>query len=153
MEKIITHSRKEMQILGREAGAICSGQEVFVLSGDLGAGKTTFLQGLAQGLGVTGQVNSPTFNILKLYKTKKGSVVKSFCHIDAYRLSSAQDLKALGIEEILADKEMVVAIEWAEKVKAIWPRNKIKIKFKHLQEDERILEITDDRKNIKIKKD
>jgi tRNA threonylcarbamoyladenosine biosynthesis protein TsaE len=143
MEKIITKSAIETKNLGQAIGRTCRGAEVFYLAGDLGAGKTTFLQGLAKGLGVSGPVNSPTFNILKIYKTKKGSTVKSFCHVDAYRLRGAQDLKALGIEEFLADKNMVVAVEWAEKVKSIFSKNAIRIKARHISDNEREIAISD----------
>lgn len=145
MEKIITHSAQETKILGQALGQVCRGGEVFYLSGDLGAGKTTFLQGLAKGLGVNSQVNSPTFNILKIYKTKKDSAVKSFCHIDAYRLTSVKDLEVLGIKEILAAQDTVTAIEWAEKVKSVFPQNTIKIKAKHISDDEREFTINDKR--------
>lgn len=144
MEKNITNNKQETFSLGFEIGKTCLGGEVFALSGDLGAGKTTFLQGLAKGLGVSVQVNSPTFNILKLYKTKTGSKVKEFCHIDSYRLSSSRDLEALGIKEFLDSKNTVTAIEWAEKVKAILPKNTVSITIKHLSEDSR---------EIKIKRD
>jgi tRNA threonylcarbamoyladenosine biosynthesis protein TsaE len=143
MEKIITQSAIETKTLGQALGQTCLGGEVFYLSGDLGAGKTTFLQGLAIGLGVSGRVNSPTFNILKIYKTKKGSPVKFFCHIDAYRLTGAKDLEALGIKEILSAKDTVTAIEWAEKVKAVFPKKAIKIKAKHVSSNEREFTVSD----------
>jgi len=143
MEKIITQSAIETKNFGQAIGQACLGAEVFYLSGDLGAGKTTFLQGLALGLGVSGRVNSPTFNILKIYKTKRGSVAKFFCHIDAYRLTGAKDLEALGIKEILAAKDTVTAIEWAEKVKSVFPKNTIKIKARHVSDNEREFTVSD----------
>jgi tRNA threonylcarbamoyladenosine biosynthesis protein TsaE len=143
MEKIITQSAQETKTLGQAIGQACCGGEVFSVSGNLGAGKTTFLQGLASGLGVASRVNSPTFNILKIYKTKKGSAVKNFCHIDAYRLTGAKDLEALGIKEILNARDTVIAIEWAEKVKSIFPKRTIKIKAKHISDDEREFNIID----------
>ena len=145
MEKIITQSATETKTLGQAIGQACRGGEVFSVSGNLGAGKTTFLQGLALGLGVAGRVNSPTFNILKIYKTKKGSTAKFFCHVDAYRLTGAKDLETLGIKEILSAKDTVTAIEWAEKVKSIFPKNAIKIKAKHISDDEREFNIVDNR--------
>ncbi|QQG52411.1 MAG: tRNA (adenosine(37)-N6)-threonylcarbamoyltransferase complex ATPase subunit type 1 TsaE [Candidatus Falkowbacteria bacterium] len=143
MEKIITKSASETKDFGRACGQACRGGEIFYLSGDLGAGKTTFLQGLAKGLGVSGPVNSPTFNILKIYKTKKGSVVKNFCHIDAYRLSGAKDLEALGIKEIIAAQDTVTAVEWAEKVKSVFPKSAVKIKAKHISDAEREFVVLD----------
>jgi tRNA threonylcarbamoyladenosine biosynthesis protein TsaE len=138
MKKIVTSSEMETFNLGRELGRTCRGGEVFALSGDLGTGKTKFLQGLAAGLGVKERVNSPTFNILKIYHTSGASQkVKIFCHVDAYRLKSATDLTALGLEEYLDLPDTVTAIEWAEIVQGICqPTAKI-IKIKQLSEQER----------------
>jgi len=142
MEKIITNNEKETISLGQKLGKICRGGEVFVLSGNLGAGKTKLLQGLAKGLGVKERVNSPTFNILKIYKINKSNNllnrgVKVFCHIDAYRLESDKDLISLGISEFFNQPEVVTAIEWAEKVKKIWPKKARVIKIKSLTEKKR----------------
>lgn len=146
MEKIITNNEKETSSLGQKLGKICRGGEVFVLSGNLGAGKTKLLQGLAWGLGVKDRVNSPTFNILKIYKIKKSKSllqrnIKVFCHIDAYRLQSEKDLISLGILEFFNQPEVVTAIEWAEKVKKIWPKKARVIKIKSLTEKKREIAI------------
>lgn len=120
--KVISKNEKETLTLGAALGRACRGGEVFALLGELGVGKTKFLQGLAKGLGVKGRVNSPTFNIWKMYKIKdRGARVKIFCHLDAYRLRRARDLASLGVEEYFSRPDTVVAIEWAEKVKKIWP--------------------------------
>jgi tRNA threonylcarbamoyladenosine biosynthesis protein TsaE len=138
MAKIITHNETETFNFGLSLGQACRGGEVFALCGNLGAGKTKLLQGLARGLGVRGRVNSPTFNILKIYPADApAKKIKHFCHIDAYRLSSAQDLTALGIEEYLQAQDTVTAIEWAEKVKTIWPPQMIVIKIRQLSEQAR----------------
>lgn len=132
MEKFSSKNEQETLAFGKNFAKKLKGGEVLALFGDLGAGKTKFLQGLAEGLGVKNKVNSPTFNILKIYKTKKESKVKTFCHIDAYRLSSEKDLIALGIEEYFQDKDTVTAIEWAENVLRILPRKRINIKIEHI---------------------
>lgn len=137
MEKIVTTNEKQTWEAGFKLGQSLKGGEVLALYGDLGAGKTKFLQGLSKGLGVKNQVNSPTFNILKLYKVTANKQVKSFCHIDAYRLHSEKDLLSLGIEEYFQDDKTVTAIEWAEKIKNIWPKKTIVIKIKHLEEQKR----------------
>jgi len=115
--------------------------ENLALYGNLGAGKTKFLQGLAKGLGVKEVVNSPTFNVLKLYRVWGHKTVKQFCHVDAYRLNSEKDLVFLGIEEYLADPEIVVAIEWAEKIEKILPKSVWHIKLNFVSENERRLSI------------
>jgi tRNA threonylcarbamoyladenosine biosynthesis protein TsaE len=126
MDKTITKNELATYKLGEKLGQQCVGGEVFMLSGNLGAGKTKLLQGLAVGLGVKSKVNSPTFNILKLYKIphqrSSNLKIKNFCHIDAYRLNSGIDLISLGVEEYFNSPETVTAIEWAEKVKEIWPK-------------------------------
>ena len=140
MEKIITKTEKETFDQGLQLASVLRDGEVLALYGDLGAGKTKFLQGLAKGLGVKGSVNSPTFNILKLYRIKSNNI-QSFCHVDAYRLHSEKDLISLGIEEYFNDKKTVTAIEWAEKIKNIWPKNTIIIKISHLSEEKREIQI------------
>lgn len=135
MKTIITKNEIDTFNLGLALGKKCQGGEIFALCGNLGAGKTKLIQGLAVGLGVRRQVNSPTFNILKIYKSV--GKVKYFCHIDAYRLNSERDLMALGVEEFLSSTETVTAIEWAEKVKKIWPEKIIIINIKSLAMDQR----------------
>lgn len=99
------------------------------LIGDLGSGKTTFLQGFARGLGIKEKILSPTFIILKRFKVKRRTF-KNFYHIDCYRLQKASDLSKLGLKKALCDSENIIAIEWAEKIKKTLPKNIIIIKAK-----------------------
>lgn len=140
-QEIISSSAQQTYDTGFEIGKTCEGGEVFLLIGDLGAGKTTLLQGLGAGLGYHGRINSPTFNIMKLYSIEGDRAVKSFCHLDAYRLSSGEELKALGIDEYLNNPEVITAIEWPEKVKSIWPKKKTIIEIKSLSENKRNINI------------
>lgn len=138
MKKITAKNAQETFNLGLKFAKKLNGGEVLALCGDLGAGKTKFIQGLAKGLGVNGRVNSPTFNILKIYQTKSAAKsIKALCHIDAYRLSSGEDLIALGVKEFFTQPEVVTAVEWAEKVKEILPKETIVIKIKHREENKR----------------
>jgi len=143
MKKNITNNEDETRRLGFALAKELKGGELVALSGDLGAGKTKFLQGLAKGLGVNENVNSPTFNILKLYQTdkNKNNVIKIFCHVDAYRLENAKDLVNLGIEELLNQSDVIVAIEWADRVKDILVNKVIKIDIRHLGENKREITI------------
>ena len=144
-ETITTIQAKETKDAGQKLGSNLKGGDLLLLSGELGAGKTTFLQGLARGLGVREAVNSPTFNILKLYKLKNNQGAKFFCHIDAYRLNGPGDLVTLGIEEILVSSEYIVAIEWAEKVRELFetikPERLIRINLEHVDADSRRIKI------------
>ena len=145
MRKNVDKVEKETYDIGLALGQKCQGGGVFMLCGDLGAGKTKLVQGLAFGLGIKVRVNSPTFNIFKLYKINQRlrpkRIIKRFCHIDAYRLKSAVDLETLGVGEFFSDPQTVVAIEWAEKVKKIWPRLAKIIKIKSLNETSRKVSI------------
>src|SRR3989338_9331541 len=122
---------------------------VVALSGDLGAGKTTFTQGFAKGLGVKEPVKSPTFVILKKYdiskhktKTTRYSLLatrfRHFYHLDCYRLKNTQDARSLGLAEILKNPANLVLIEWPERIKNILSKKQIiAIKFSHIDETSR----------------
>lgn len=132
--KIITKNQKATQDLAKKLLTKLSGGEVLALEGDLGAGKTTFTQGLAKALGIKDKVTSPTFVLLKIYQAKHPRI-KQLVHIDAYRLNNATDLEAVGWQDYL-NRDTLVVIEWADKVREALPRNTKWIKF-GLLEDER----------------
>ena len=102
------------------------------LSGELGGGKTTFVQGFMTGAGIKKKITSPTFVLLKNYKL--------IYHIDCYRLKKAKELLDLGLREILINPKNIVLIEWPEIVKKYLPKSAIWIKFKYgKKENERII--------------
>jgi len=109
---------------------------VLALHGNLGGGKTTFLQGLANGLGIKDKILSPTFVIMKRFKIPK-SKFKNFYHIDLYRIENGKDAGSLEINEIIKNPENIVAIEWPEKIKKILPPKTIKISFKFIDDNNR----------------
>lgn len=135
-ETIITKNDQETFDLAKNFSRRLSGQASIALNGCLGAGKTRFVQGLAAGLGVTTRVNSPTFNIVKIYSANFNSI-KTLCHVDAYRLQSENDLRVLGIDEFLESPVTVTVIEWANKIKKILPRSTIFIDIQSLKENMR----------------
>ena len=119
-----------------------SGALVLGLEGELGSGKTTFLQTLARELRVKEKVLSPTFVIMKKYgipENRRG--LKNFYHFDCYRLGNSKEILSLGFEEIIKGKKNLVAIEWAEKIKDILPKDAIWLKFEHLGEEKRKIKI------------
>lgn len=109
---------------------------VLGLQGNLGAGKTTFLQGFARGLGIKEKILSPTFVILKRFEVP-GFRFKNFYHIDCYRLKDEKDIIELGFKEIISDSRNIVAIEWPEKIKKVLPKNTIFINFKFIDKNKR----------------
>lgn len=141
MQRVISTSLKKTKELGAQLAQVLEGGEVILLSGELGAGKTSFIQGLAQGLGIKEVVNSPTFNIMHLYKYRDQNKSKTFCHIDAYRLQSGQELIDLGIEEIWQKKDTITAIEWPEHISDIIDFPAIAIVIKALDENKRVFKV------------
>ncbi len=113
--KQITHSELETFNLAKEFATTLKGGETICLIGDLGAGKTAFSKGLASGLGVEKIVTSPTFVLMKNYVANSGHINK-VAHIDAYRLTGAEDLEAIGALDYMNDNTCVTIIEWADRV-------------------------------------
>jgi len=146
VEKIITNTYQETQDIGKNLaeGILMSkaqkGALVLCLQGDLGAGKTTFLQGFAKGLGINDMVNSPTFVIMKKFPIKNRNF-KYFYHFDCYRLNSPEEMLELGFKNIISDPKNIVAIEWPEKISKLLPQNNISITFEHLEENKREISI------------
>ena len=108
------------------------------LSGELGSGKTAFTKCVASALGVTETVTSPTFILEKIYSIPAGSVLGSrfatLVHIDAYRMDSAKEMRALNWEEIVLDQRNLVFIEWPEQVIGALPKDMIKVSFEYVNE-------------------
>ncbi len=115
---------------------------IIALVGDLGGGKTTFVQGLAAGLGIKEKVLSPTFVILKSFKFKKiSSPFKRLYHIDGYRIERDKDLIDLGFKEIINTPENIVVVEWADKIKGLLPKTSFFISFEFIDSKTRKIKI------------
>lgn len=108
MAEYITHSREETVALGRKLAAVLPDGALIAFTGGLGAGKTAFCEGLAEGLGCTDPVSSPTFAIVNYYRGPR-----PFAHFDLYRIHTEVDLAAAGFYDYL-DMGAVVACEWSE---------------------------------------
>jgi len=109
---------------------------VVALKGELGSGKTTFLQGFAKGLGIKDKILSPTFVILKKFQIP-ASDFQHFYHIDCYRIKKPEEILTLGFKEIISNPQNIITIEWAEKVNKILPPESIILDFKLKGEKER----------------
>lgn len=130
-----THEGMTKKIASRLAREISSARSdharVIALCGNLGAGKTTFAQGFARALGVKMPVTSPTFVLMKIYALEKKKYLKHLVHIDAYRIESAAELEHLGFRELLNDKDAVILIEWADRIKKLLSKDTMWITFAH----------------------
>ena len=122
--EFFSHSPAETEALGEQFGRAARRGLVIALSGDLGAGKTQFVRGLARGLGISGRVHSPTFTLVNEYG---GGRLKLF-HLDLYRLETAEQILSAGIEEYL-QPDGVSVIEWAERLKAESGKRKAETKM------------------------
>lgn len=115
------------------------------LSGDLGAGKTAFTKCVAEVLGITDVVTSPTFILEKVYNIPKGGIVDErfvkLIHIDAYRLNEGSEMSALGWDDLLADNHNLILLEWPEQVESALPRDMIKLSFEFVSESVRRIEL------------
>jgi len=133
---ITTHSQDDTASVGRRLASTLVPGSVVLLTGDLGAGKTALVRGLAEGLGVApGEVSSPTFTLMQEYRGGRIPLI----HVDLYRLNDAREVDELGLDEL--GLESVLAIEWAEKL----PRpigDAIEVRIEHGGGDERRLTIT-----------
>lgn len=144
MEQNIIHinSEKETEAFGRELGANATAGMVVALIGDLGTGKTTLTKYIAAGLGVTEPVTSPTFNIIKEYRSGRLPLF----HFDVYRIGDVDEMFEIGYEEYFYG-DGVCVIEWADLIEEIIPEDALTIRITSgVGEEERIYEITDNRK-------
>ena len=132
--KFICKNKNDTQELGRLIAQFSFEKEVITLSGQLGAGKTTFSQGFASGLGIEGIINSPTFNIVKCYFNSSIPLY----HIDAYRLEDVN--QDLGLEEYI-EGDGVCLVEWAEFILDVIPNELLKIDISILEDEARLIEI------------
>ncbi|MFC1709212.1 tRNA (adenosine(37)-N6)-threonylcarbamoyltransferase complex ATPase subunit type 1 TsaE [Candidatus Omnitrophota bacterium] len=139
MEKISVYSNSSTETIvlaKRLAGNLRKGQ-VVGLYGNLGSGKTTFVKGLAQGLGFKGRVNSPSFVILKVYSLKKKLLLY---HFDLYRLNSLKELEDVGYEDFISGYGICV-IEWANKAEKLLPKHFLKIQMRVKGKNKRLINL------------
>ena len=136
MMQITTHSADETQALGQKLASRLAPGDVIAFFGDLGAGKTAFTRGLAQGLGITDPVTSPTYTIVNEYLSGR---IPLF-HFDMYRLSSSDELFDIGWEDYLS-RGGVCAVEWSENVEDAFEGDELIVRITKLSDDERKIEI------------
>ncbi len=114
---------------------------VVALRGELGSGKTTFVQGLARELGVRRTITSPTFLIVRHYPVRRGAV-KHLFHIDAYRMKNKKEVSTIGLREIFSTPRSVIVVEWPERLHTKLPRGTVRVTFRHgSHERERTLRV------------
>lgn len=132
-----SRSPEQTRRVGMRLGSLLRPGDVICLQGDLGAGKTTFVQGLAQGWGTLDAVSSPTFIIVNMYRRADDA---QLYHMDAYRLDSVPEAEELDLESMLAQGPLLV--EWAERIRGLIPANHIWLEMEYLAEEHRKMRFT-----------
>ena len=130
MNKYFLKNVEEMYELADKFANNVSGGEIYTFTGDLGAGKTTFVQGILKSLGAEGPFTSPTFTIVNQYNLNEiaNKNIEAIYHIDAYRISS-EDTDSIGFLEMLNNSNGLILIEWPEKIKCSIPEHSKNILF------------------------
>ncbi len=151
-----TESPEKTKAVGKEIATSLKGGDILLLSGDLGAGKTTLVKGIAEGLGIQEEITSPTFTLMNTYPVRLArrslgaggspkSEVRSLIHIDTYRLNSENELLAIGAEDYLGNPDTVCIIEWPEKISTLLKDKKTTaIQLFHVSENIRKIIILQD---------
>lgn len=129
-------------VLGKLVTILSQGKTpVLALSGDLGAGKTTFMQVFAKQLHIEEIVTSPTYVIMKKYDVEEGAIeiFKSLIHLDVYRIEALDEMRVLRLNELLTEPYAVICIEWAEKIKELLPNHTIYMQIESTGEQSRTI--------------
>lgn len=138
--KTITKNFQETSQLGFEFARKLKPGDLILLYGDLGAGKTTFVQGLASGLGIKDRILSPTFVLQRSHAVSFQGIEK-LNHIDLYRIEKPSEIDSIGLSEIIQEVGSVTLIEWADRLVNFKCNNGYKIWFKYLSEEDREIRI------------
>lgn len=128
-----------LEARGVEIGASLTAPALVTLAGDLGAGKTTLVQAICRGLGVTSPVTSPTFALIHEYAGTGARVV----HCDLYRLGTPRDVAALGLDEMLAERDVIMLVEWPERAGAALDAPTLAVSLGHVADDATVRECTE----------
>lgn len=128
-----SHSEQETKKIAHDFAPSLEAGTILCLHGDLGAGKTTFVKGLAEGLGITDAITSPTFTLMNIYNIKYPiSNIQYLVHIDTYRLKDEHELSGIGVLDYIGQPNTITVIEWPEKVTNLLKEKKaINITFEH----------------------
>jgi tRNA threonylcarbamoyladenosine biosynthesis protein TsaE len=132
--EFLSHSPEQTRRIGMRLGGALQAGDLICLQGDLGAGKTTFVQGLAQGWGSFDSVSSPTFILVNVYRRDDGA---QLFHMDAYRLDSTPEAEELDLDSMLAESALIV--EWPERMAGLIPAERLWVNLEHVDDEERAM--------------
>ncbi|MDA8229282.1 MAG: tRNA (adenosine(37)-N6)-threonylcarbamoyltransferase complex ATPase subunit type 1 TsaE [Desulfitobacterium hafniense] len=121
-----SNNAEETTSLGKQLGQILCGGDVVCLTGDLGAGKTAFAQGVGAALSITDYITSPTFTMIQEYSSEQDGHFVKFIHMDLYRLRSIEEAEVIGVSDYF-QPDTICLIEWPEVISAILPDDRLDI--------------------------
>jgi tRNA threonylcarbamoyladenosine biosynthesis protein TsaE len=130
----LSRAPEQTRRVGFRLGAMLKPGDVLALHGDLGAGKTTFVQGIAQGWGSVDEVSSPTFVLVNVYRRPDGALIH---HMDAYRIQSALEAEDLDLDEMMRSGALLV--EWAERIQSALPVEHLEVQLAYVNDEQRSL--------------
>jgi len=132
---LLSKSPEQTQMIGEALGRLAQPGDLYLLVGELGAGKTSLVQGLARGLGVEETVKSPSFTLINEYR---GRI--PLYHADLYRISNAEDVITLGLDDYIFFGEGVTAVEWAHQALDVWPEERLTLFLSYVADQVRQIE-------------
>jgi len=143
-ELCLAHSEEETIGFGKKLARCLRGGDIVLLQGELGAGKTTLVKGIAAALGIVDTIVSPTFVLMQIYGIRNSeSGIKNFAHVDTYRLKNEQELVDIGIEDYLGAPDTLCVIEWPEKIERLLRgRETIGVTLRHITDKNREIVIS-----------
>lgn len=138
-QTFVAHSAEETKKIGKKIALELKPGTTLCLTGDLGSGKTTFAQGLLEGLGAERPYISPTFILMKQYdlRTPSSTGIHRVYHADAYRIDGPEDFKKLGFDEWCSDPRGLVILEWPERIQSILPEKTLNVNITAVSDTER----------------
>lgn len=139
-QTIVTINSEDTKNLAAKLSVSFTAGNIICLWGELAAGKTTFVQGLANSYGIS-RLTSPTYVLLSQYKVEKHPTIKTLYHFDLYRLERIEDLRSVNFEEIISDQNGLVLIEWPERLGDNIPKERIDIHLKFINDSQREISI------------
>lgn len=129
--EITTKSPEETKKIAKDFAGTLRGGEAIILFGELGSGKTTFVQGLAESLGVKARVTSPTFIIMKHHRVQGHKTIRTLVHADLYRIDDERVVSDVGLQDALSDPGSIVLVEWGEKMGKYLPARRTEVRLQY----------------------
>lgn len=138
----VSYSAEETQGIAQIVWQNHQQYSMWSLNGELGSGKTTFIQGLGETLQISRPINSPTYLIMKIYPIPNHPHYKNLIHVDLYRISSTQDAIEIGLTDLWSDPNNLVLIEWASRIQSRLPEKRLELDFSRGSNDQRTIKLT-----------